>query len=167
MPAADISEQISLAGTEASGTGNMKLMLSGAVTLGTLDGANVEILREVGEENFLKFGMTSDEVDALRARGYDPMEYIEKNDELKAALDRMRHGIAGEDFSDLADLIEGKDFYMAAADFESYMDIQRKAQELFRDKETWNRMALMNIAGSPTFFVDRTVQDYCDKIWDM
>ena len=167
MPAADISEQISLAGTEASGTGNMKLMLSGAVTLGTLDGANVEILREVGEENFLKFGMTSDEVDALRASGYCPMEYIEKNDELKAALDRMRHGIAGEDFSDLADLIEGKDFYMAAADFESYMDIQRKAQELFRDKETWNRMALMNVAGSPAFFVDRTVQEYCDRIWNM
>ena len=167
MPAADNSEQISLAGTEASGTGNMNLMLSGAVTLGTLDGANVEILREVGEENFLRFGMNSDEVDALRAKGYDPMEYIEKNDELKAALDRMRHGIAGEDFSDLADLIEGKDFYMAAADFESYMDIQRKAQELFRDKETWNRMALMNIAKSPVFFVDRTVQEYCDNIWNM
>ena len=167
MPAADISEQISLAGTEASGTGNMKLMLGGAVTLGTLDGANVEILREVGKDNFLQFGMTSDEVDALRAKGYDPMEYIEKNDELKAALDRMRHGIAGEDFSDLADLIEGKDFYMAAADFESYMDTQRKAQELFRDKETWNRMAIMNVAGSPAFFVDRTVQEYCDNIWNM
>ncbi|MBR3952163.1 MAG: glycogen/starch/alpha-glucan family phosphorylase [Oscillospiraceae bacterium] len=167
MPAADISEQISLAGTEASGTGNMKLMLNGAVTLGTLDGANVEILREVGEKNFLQFGMTSDEVDALRAKGYDPMEYIEKNDELKAALDRMRHGIAGEDFSDLADLIEGKDFYMAAADYQSYMDIQRKAQELFRDKETWNRMAIMNVAKSPVFFVDRTVQEYCDNIWNM
>ena len=79
----------------------------------------------------------------------------------------MRHGIAGEDFSDLADLIEGKDFYMAAADFESYMDIQRKAQELFRDKETWNRMAIMNVAKSPVFFVDRTVQEYCDNIWNM
>ncbi len=167
MPAADISEQISLAGTEASGTGNMKLMLNGAVTLGTLDGANVEILREVGEKNFLQFGMNSDEVDALRARGYDPMEFINKNDELKAALERMRCGIAGEDFSDLADLIEGKDFYMAAADFESYMDIQRKAQELFRDKETWNRMAIMNVAKSPVFFVDRTVQEYCDNIWNM
>ena len=167
MPAADISEQISLAGTEASGTGNMKLMLGGAVTLGTLDGANVEILREVGEDNFLKFGMTSDEVDALRAKGYDPMEYIEQNDELKLALDRMRHGIAGEDFSDLADLIEGKDFYMAAADFADYMAVQRKAQELFRDKATWNRMAIMNVAGSPAFFVDRTVQEYCDDIWKM
>ena len=167
MPAADISEQISLAGTEASGTGNMKLMLGGAVTLGTLDGANVEILREVGEDNFLKFGMTSDEVDALRAKGYDPMEYIEQNDELKLALDRMRHGIAGEDFSDLADLIEGKDFYMAAADFTDYMAVQRKAQELFRDKATWNRMAIMNVAGSPAFFVDRTVQEYCDEIWKM
>ncbi|MBR5310479.1 MAG: glycogen/starch/alpha-glucan phosphorylase [Oscillospiraceae bacterium] len=167
MPAADISEQISLAGTEASGTGNMKLMLSGAVTLGTLDGANVEILREVGEENFLKFGMTSDEVDALRAKGYDPMEYIEKNDDLKAVLDRMRHGIAGEDFSDLADLIEGKDYYMAAADYADYMDIQNKAQQLFRDKNTWNRMAIMNVAGSPAFFVDRTVQDYCDNVWHM
>lgn len=167
MPAADISEQISLAGTEASGTGNMKLMLSGAVTLGTLDGANVEIFREVGEENFLKFGMTSEEVDAIRQKGYDPKKYIENCDELKSALDRMRHGIAGEDFSDLADLIEGKDFYMAAADYESYMDVQRKAQELFRDKETWNRMALMNIAKSPVFFVDRTVQDYCNNIWHM
>ena len=167
MPSADISEQISLAGTEASGTGNMKLMLSGAVTLGTLDGANVEILREVGEENFLKFGMTSDEVDALRASGYCPMNYIEKNEELKAALERMRSGIAGEDFSDLADLIENKDYYMAAADYADYMATQRKAQELFRDRDTWNRMSLMNIAGSPAFFVDRTVQEYCDNIWNM
>ncbi len=167
MPAADISEQISLAGTEASGTGNMKLMLSGAVTLGTLDGANVEILREVGPENFLQFGMTSDEVASLRASGYRPMDYIEKNDELKDALERMRFGIAGEDFSDLADLIEGKDFYMAAADYESYMDIQKKAGELFGDKETWNRMALMNMAGAPALFVDRTVADYCNNIWHM
>ncbi|MBQ7938017.1 MAG: glycogen/starch/alpha-glucan phosphorylase [Oscillospiraceae bacterium] len=167
MPSADISEQISLAGTEASGTGNMKLMLSGAVTLGTLDGANVEILDAVGSENFLRFGMTSDEVDALRAKGYDPMEYIEKNDELKAALDRMRHGIAGEDFSDLADLIKGKDFYMAAADYADYMSIHNKSQQLFRDKDTWNRMAIMNVAGSPTFFVDRTVKEYCDNIWNM
>ncbi len=167
MPAADISEQISLAGTEASGTGNMKLMLSGAVTLGTLDGANVEILREVGPENFLQFGMTSDEVAELRVNGYDPKEFIEKNDELAAALDRMRHGINGEDFSDLADLIEGRDFYMAAADYQSYMDIQKKAGELFSDKETWNRMALMNIAGAPAFFVDRTVSDYCNNIWHM
>lgn len=167
MPAADISEQISLAGTEASGTGNMKLMLSGAVTLGTLDGANVEIFREVGEDNFLKFGMTSEEVDALRKNGYNPMQYIEKNDELKAVLERMRFGIAGEDFSDLADLIEKTDFYMAAADYQSYIDTQNKAQELFRNKEKWNRMALMNIAKSPVFFVDRTVSDYCKNIWNM
>lgn len=167
MPAADISEQISLAGTEASGTGNMKLMIGGAVTLGTLDGANIEIMNAVGEENFLRFGMDIDEVRALKARGYRPFEFIDSDGELKGVLDRMRHGIAGEDFSDLANMIAGDDRYMAAADFRSYMDIQDKADKIYRNDEQWFRMNLMNIAAAPNFFVDRTVENYCEKIWGM
>ncbi len=167
MPAADISEQISLAGTEASGTGNMKLMIGGAVTLGTLDGANIEIMNAVGEENFLRFGMDIDDVRALKARGYRPFEFVDSDGELKGVLDRMRHGIAGEDFSDLANMIAGDDRYMAAADFRSYMDIQDKADKIYRNDEQWYRMSLMNIAAAPYFFVDRTVEKYCEKIWGM
>ena len=167
MPAADISEQISLAGTEASGTGNMKLMIGGAVTLGTLDGANIEIMNAVGEENFLRFGMDIDDVRALKARGYRPFEFVDSDGELKGVLDRMRHGIAGEDFSDLANMIAGDDRYMAAADFRSYMDIQDKADKIYRNDEQWYRMSLMNIAAAPDFFVDRTVENYCEKIWGM
>lgn len=167
MPAADISEQISLAGTEASGTGNMKLMIGGAVTLGTLDGANIEIMNAVGEENFLRFGMDIDDVRALKARGYRPFEFVDSDGELKGVLDRMRHGIAGEDFSDLANMIAGDDRYMAAADFRSYMDIQDKADKIYRNDEQWYRMSLMNIAAAPDFFVDRTAENYCEKIWGM
>ena len=167
MPAADISEQISLAGTEASGTGNMKLMLGGAVTVGTLDGANIEILNAVGEDNFMRFGMTTEEVSELRRRGYSPFGIVNSDGELRAVIDRMRRGIGGEDFSDLANIIECDDRYMAAADFRSYMDIQDKADRIYRDTEKWFRMSLMNISAAPEFFVDRTVENYCEKIWEM
>ena len=167
MPAADISEQISLAGTEASGTGNMKLMLGGAVTVGTLDGANIEILNAVGEDNFMRFGMTTEEVSELRRRGYAPFGIVNSDGELRAVIDRMRRGIGGEDFSDLANIIECDDRYMAAADFRSYMDIQDKADRTYRDMEKWFRMSLMNISAAPEFFVDRTVENYCEKIWGM
>ena len=167
MPAADISEQISLAGTEASGTGNMKLMLGGAVTVGTLDGANIEILNAVGEDNFMRFGMTTEEVSELRRRGYAPFGIVNSDGELRAVIDRMRRGIGGEDFSDLANIIECDDRYMAAADFRSYMDIQDKADRTYRDTEKWFRMSLMNISAAPEFFVDRTVEQYCEKIWGM
>ena len=167
MPAADISEQISLAGTEASGTGNMKLMLGGAVTVGTLDGANIEILNAVGEDNFMRFGMTTEEVSELRRRGYAPFGIVNSDGELRAVIDRMRRGIGGEDFSDLANIIECDDRYMAAADFRSYMDIQDKADRTYRDTEKWFRMSLMNISAAPEFFVDRTVENYCEKIWGM
>ncbi len=166
MPAAEISEQISLAGTEASGTGNMKLSLSGAVTVGTRDGANIEIFREAGEENNLPFGMTSDEVSALRGKGYDPKVFLEANPELQYAVGRLRSGVGGEDFSDLAELLETVDFYMACADFRAYMDAEDEADRLYRDRDAWNRMSLMNIAASPEFFVDRTVREYCEKIWN-
>ena len=167
MPAADISEQISLAGTEASGTGNMKLMLGGAVTLGTLDGANIEIMEAAGEENFIRFGMSSAEVDALHNSGYCPSDFIDSDPELKAVIERLHKGISGEDFSDLANLIENQDFYMAAADFRSYMDAQQRAQNLYLDRDRWNRMCLMNVAAAPEFFVDRTVEEYCERIWNM
>ncbi len=165
MPAADISEQISLAGTEASGTGNMKLMLGGAVTLGTLDGANIEIMQTAGEENFIRFGMSSSEVSALRKQGYRPSDFINSDPELKAVIERLRRGVAGENFSDLADLIENQDHYMSAADFQSYMKAQTRAQELYLERDLWNKMCLMNVAAAPEFFVDRTVGEYCEKIW--
>ncbi|HPW00249.1 MAG TPA: glycogen/starch/alpha-glucan phosphorylase, partial [Oscillospiraceae bacterium] len=166
MPASEISEQISLAGTEASGTGNMKLSLSGAVTVGTLDGANLEIFREAGEGNNLPFGMTSEEVSALRGRGYDPRAFLEADPELRYAVERLRAGVGGEDFSDLAELLETADFYMACADFRAYMDAEDEADRLYRDRDAWNRMSLANIAASPEFFVDRTVREYCEKIWN-
>lgn len=167
MPAADISEQISLAGTEASGTGNMKLMLNGAITVGTLDGSNIELLNSVGEENFLRFGMSVSEVAALKKQGYRPGDFVNSDYELRMVLDRMRRGIGGCDFSDLANIIENDDRYMAAADFRSYMDIQEKAEALYRDDAKWFRMSLMNISAAPEFFVDRTVREYCDKVWHL
>ncbi len=166
MPAAELSEQISLAGTEASGTGNMKLALSGAVTVGTPDGANLEIFREAGAENNFPFGMTSDEAAALRGRGYDPRVFIEADPELRYAIGRLRTGVGGEDFSDLAELLETADFYMACADFRAYMDAEDEADRRYRDRNAWNRMSLANIAASPEFFVDRTVREYCEKIWN-
>ena len=111
--------------------------------------------------------MSIDEVRDLRRRGYSPFDFINADGELRAVLDRMRHGIAGEDFSDLANMISGDDRYMAAADFRSYMDIQDEADRIFRDEQHWFKMSLMNIAAAPEFFVDRTVKEYCEKIWGM
>ena len=115
----------------------------------------------------MRFGMSIDEVRDLRRRGYSPFDFINADGELRAVLDRMRHGIAGEDFSDLANMISGDDRYMAAADFRSYMDIQDEADRIFRDEQRWFKMSLMNIAAAPEFFVDRTVEEYCEKIWGM
>ena len=166
MPAANISEQISLAGTEASGTGNMKLMINGAITLGTMDGANVEIHEAVGDENIIIFGMNVDEVNASKA-GYQPMNIYNSNGVLKAAIDRMQYGINGEVFNEIADTLKNTDTYMALADFDSYKNAQRYASECYKDQRKWNKMSLMNIANAGIFSADRSVEDYARDIWGL
>lgn len=165
MPAADISEQISLAGTEASGTGNMKLMLNGAITLGTLDGANVEIHEAVGDENMILFGMTTNEVRELERAGYQPMNYFNNNTELRRVIEFIQHGIEGKDFPEIGNTIIHHDPYMVLADFADYRNAQKKIDTLWADRENWNRMSLMNIAGAGRFAADRAINDYARDIW--
>ena len=165
MPAADISEQISLAGTEASGTGNMKLMLNGAITLGTLDGANVEIHEAVGDENMILFGMTTNEVRELERAGYQPMNYFNNNAELRRVIEFIQHGIEGKDFPEIGNTIIHHDPYMVLADFADYRNAQKKIDTLWADRENWNRMSLMNIAGAGRFAADRAINDYARDIW--
>lgn len=165
MPAADISEQISLAGTEASGTGNMKLMLNGALTLGTLDGANVEIHEAVGDENMFLFGMTTPEVVELQRRGYSPMEYYNNNPELRRVIEFIQGGICGKKFSEVIDKLLREDPYKVFADFAHYRATQKKIDEVWRDRDKWNRMSLMNISGAGRFAADRAIVDYARDIW--
>ncbi len=166
MPAADISEQISLAGTEASGTGNMKLMINGAVTLGTMDGANVEIYESVGEDNIIIFGMSTPEVEQLKKAGYNPTNYYHNNQELHRAIDFVNNqGINGKFFPEVAATIIHHDPYMVLADFADYRNAQKKAEALFLDRKTWNRMSLMNTAGAGIFAADRSINDYARDIW--
>ncbi len=165
MPAADFSEQISLAGTEASGTGNMKLMLNGALTIGTLDGANVEILEAAGDENILIFGMTAEEVVNLKRTGYVPMSYYINNADLHRTIDYMNKGINGKPFPEISSTIVHHDPYMVLADFADYHLAQAKAEEIWLDKERFNRMSLMNIAGAGRFSADRAIGEYAANIW--
>lgn len=164
MPAAEISEQISLAGTEASGTGNMKLMINGAITLGTLDGANVEIRDAVGDDNILIFGMNVDEVNS-RKPSYRPEDIYYSNEVVKNAIDAIGSGINGNAFPDIVNALKVKDPYMALADFDAYQAAQKKASELYLDPTTWNKMSLANIAGAGIFSADRSVRDYARDIW--
>ena len=165
MPAADISEQISLAGTEASGTGNMKLMLNGAVTLGTMDGANVEIYDAVGEDNIFIFGMKTPEVEALKRNGYHPMNYVNNNEVLKGAIDMIQYGINGKQFNEITSSLVNVDPYMALADFADYQKVQEETAKAYLDKERFARMSLMNISGAGVFSADRSVMDYAERIW--
>ena len=166
MPAADISEQISLAGTEASGTGNMKLMINGAVTLGTMDGANIEIYENVGEENIIIFGMTTPEVNQLKYSGYDPMSFYRNCPELNATIDYLNsHQFDGKSFPEIGETIKYHDPYMVLADFADYRLAQAKAEQLFTQKDVFNRMSLMNIAGAGFFAADRSIEEYAAKIW--
>ncbi|MEM1485077.1 glycogen/starch/alpha-glucan phosphorylase [Oscillospiraceae bacterium PP1C4] len=167
MPASEISEQISLAGTEASGTGNMKLMLNGAITLGTLDGANVEIGECVQSDNILIFGMTTPQVSELKASGYNPNAYYEGNPTLRAAIDLLNSGLDGQQFPDIANSLRYNDPYMVLADFASYCDIQDHASRLYEDTGTWQRMSLRNIAASGYFCADRAIADYSKNIWHL
>lgn len=164
IPAADISEQISLASTEASGTGNMKFMINGAITLGTLDGANVEIHEAVGDENMLLFGMTTPEVQDLKKRGYQPMNYFNNSAELKRVIEFIQSGIGGKYFPEIVNIIN-HDPYMVLADFADYSKAQKKIDQLWKDKDKWNSMALMNIAGAGRFAADRAIRDYARDIW--
>ncbi|MBR7070627.1 MAG: glycogen/starch/alpha-glucan phosphorylase [Clostridia bacterium] len=167
IPAADISEQISLASTEASGTGNMKLMMNGAVTLGTEDGANVEIHEAVGDDNILIFGMQTSEVLTLQKNGYSPIGYYNNNAELRRSLDFIGNGIGGTDFSDIYNTLKNHDHYMALADFADYCRAQQRAAELYAQPDIWNRMSLMNIAKSGIFAADRSIDDYVKNIWHL
>ncbi len=168
-PAADLSEQISTAGKEASGTGNMKFALNGALTIGTLDGANVEIQEEVGPENFFLFGLTAEEVYEKRAKGYNPQDYYHTQPELKLALDRISSGFFShgnpEVFKSLVDLLLYQDPYFVLADYASYIDCQDKVSLAYRDQDHWTRMSILNAARMGKFSSDRSIQDYCEEIW--
>lgn len=165
IPSADISEQISLASTEASGTGNMKLMMNGAITLGTEDGANVEIHKAVGDDNIIIFGMQTPEVLSLQKNGYSPAQYYNNNSELREALDFIGKGIAGQPFDNIYNSLKNHDRYMALADFADYQKAQKKASALYADREKWNKMSLVNIAKSGIFAADRSINDYAENIW--
>lgn len=166
MPAADISEQISLAGTEASGTGNMKLMLNGAVTLGTLDGANVEIAQAVGDDNIFIFGMKTPEVEQLKRRGYHPNQYIANNETLKNAINMIQCGINGKRFDEITSSLINVDPYMALADFADYQKAQAEVSKTYQDREKFVKMSLMNISGAGVFSADRSIMDYANNIWN-
>lgn len=166
IPSADISEQISLASTEASGTGNMKLMMNGAITLGTEDGANVEIHSAVGDENILIFGMQTPEVLALQKRGYSPDKYYNNNPVLREALDFIGAGFGGQRFDDIYNTLKNHDTYMALADFADYKTAQAKASALYNQTEVWQKMSLTNIAKSGIFSADRSIADYARDIWN-
>ena len=165
MPASEVSEQISLAGTEASGTGNMKFMLNGAVTLGTLDGANVEIAEAAGLENEIIFGMRTPEVNDLKKFGYHPSGFINACPEASQVLDFLERGWNGESFHEIASNLRTSDPYMVMADFADYLRAQRDVSRLYADRDTWNRMSLMNIANSGIFSADRAVFEYARNIW--
>ena len=169
IPATDLDEQISQAGKEASGTGNMKFALNGAMTVGTLDGANVEIRERVGAENFLLFGVTVDEVDALYAEGYEPKKYYEADPRLKAAIDMVSKGaFSNGGRNTYAPLVADwltKDWFMTLADFTAYCEIQGEIEVLYRDPLEWNRKAVLNVANSGYFSSDRSMEDYLDRIW--
>lgn len=165
IPSAEISEQISLAGTEASGTSNMKFMINGAVTLGTLDGANVEIHESVGDDNIILFGMTTSEVNALKHRGYNPQEYYNNSRKIMDIINYIEREFSGK-FHDIAESLRNKDPYMVLADFSDYSIAQQNASALYADPMHWNHMSLVNIAQAGRFAADRSIRDYANTIWE-
>jgi glycogen phosphorylase len=170
-PAADLSEQISTAGKEASGTGNMKFMINGALTIGTLDGANVEMRDAVGADNFFTFGLTVQEVENLVRRGYRPMDYVERNAELRAVLGLISSGRFSRGdtavFRPLVESLTGQDPFLVLADYTSYVDCQQRVGAAWRDIAAWTRMSILNTARSGMFSSDRAITEYCDHIWDV
>ncbi len=170
-PAADLSEQISTAGKEASGTGNMKFAMNGALTIGTLDGANIEIREEAGAENFFLFGLTAAEVQEMKAKGYEPMHYYRRNLELKAVIDRISSGYFSHGdtnlFKPLVDSLLYDDQYMLMVDYQSYLDCQEQVSEVYQDKDKWTKMSILNSANMGKFSSDRTIREYCQDIWQV
>jgi glycogen phosphorylase len=170
-PAADLSEQVSTAGKEASGTGNMKFAMNGALTIGTLDGANIEIREEAGAENFFLFGLTAEQVYALKADGYNPKHYYENNADLKGVIDRIKCGYFShgdrELFKPIVDSLLHHDPYMLLADYQAYSDCQDKVSQTYRDTHKWTQMSILNAARMGKFSSDRTIREYCKEIWDV
>jgi len=168
-PAADLSEQISTAGKEASGTGNMKFAMNGALTIGTLDGANIEIRNAVGAENFFLFGLTTEDISALRLTGYQPWEYYEANPQLKQAIDQIAAGYFSHGdrslFKPLVDLLLDKDPFMLMADYQFYIDCQQQVSQTYRDRDRWLQMSILNTARMGKFSSDRAIREYCQQIW--
>ena len=169
VPAAQVSEQISTAGKEASGTGCMKLMMNGAVTIGTLDGANVEMYERLGDENMFLFGLHTDEIARVRAEGYDPAAIAGADAEIRRVLDRFSQGFAdGKSYSDLvSQLIYGGDQYMLIADYRAYADTQRRLYDSIRDPQERGRLSIMNTARSGVFAADRAIREYAENIWNL
>jgi starch phosphorylase len=172
IPAANLSEQISTAGMEASGTGNMKFALNGALTIGTLDGANIEIRERVGDENIFIFGLTANEIEHKRAAGYNPHEYLDSNEGLQKIIAQLSQGFFTPDEPDIFQpiinaLLNQGDYYMVMADYQSYIDAQQQVEAIYQNREEWNRRAIINIANMGHFSSDRAVRQYADKIWDM
>jgi starch phosphorylase len=171
IPAADLSEQISTAGTEASGTGNMKFALNGALTIGTLDGANIEILEEVGKENIFIFGMTAEEVEEEKKNpSRSPRDIYESNDEIRLTVDSIRNGQfssgARDFFSILVDgLLDPNDPYILLKDLEDYLRCQDEVSQAYLDKKNWWRKSILNVAGMGKFSTDRTIREYAEDIW--
>ncbi|MFN3797976.1 MAG: glycogen/starch/alpha-glucan phosphorylase, partial [Sphingobium yanoikuyae] len=171
IPAADLSEQISTAGMEASGTGNMKFAVNGALTIGTLDGANVEMRDHVGEDNIVIFGLTAAEVNQRRAEGYNPRAVIEQSRELGQALNAIASGVFSPDdpnrYKDLIQGIYDHDWFMVAADFDSYAAAQRRVDGIWQDQALWAKKAIHNVARMGWFSSDRTIREYAADIWNM
>jgi starch phosphorylase len=171
FPAADLSEQISTAGKEASGTGNMKFAMNGALTIGTLDGANVEIREEIGSENFFLFGLTVEEVVNLKSQGYRPHDFYRDNPELKEAIDLIASGhFSGGDgdlFRPLVDSLLYEDRYLLLADYASYIDCQGEVDRAYRNRERWTQSSILNVARVGKFSSDRAIREYCEGIWNV
>ena len=171
LPAADLSEQISTAGTEASGTGNMKLSLNGALTICTLDGANIEMIQEIGPEGFFIFGLKEEEIPALYAKGYHPRELYQKSPTLKRVIDSISSGEFSHGDPDLfrpiVDSLLGSDHFLLLADFASYLDAQKQVSTLYRNRDEWLRRSILTVARMGKFSSDRAIQDYAKNIWQL
>jgi starch phosphorylase len=168
-PAADLSEQISTAGKEASGTGNMKFALNGTLTIGTLDGANIEIREEVGADNFFLFGLTAEQVYELRSKGYNPKQIYDSDPELREAVDRISSGSFSQGdknlFKPLVDSLLYGDPYLLFADYRSYAEVQEQVSLAYENPAKWTRLSILNVARMGKFSSDRSIKEYCDKIW--
>jgi len=170
-PAADLSEQISTAGKEASGTGNMKFALNGALTIGTLDGANIELRQEVGAENFFLFGLTVPEIEALKAKGYNPRDYYDANQELQSVIGRIASSfLSSGDFDLFQPIVQAllaRDEYFLLADYDSYVQRQDQVNKVYGDADKWTRMSILNVARMGRFSSDRAISEYCQQIWGL